>query len=211
VELVLDSPLSAYPESIDAGILSPNQESVHRIILGDTLDRSDVRIEAIEPSDSVHIAVTQEPSNEVAQEGKGYVVQGRYALTVRLSPDHQQGGQESIRIRLSDGRDLSIPVSWRVQLPFDVTPREILLFGITSSQIVDRSVFVKCNLPVPEQLSLIAAPLGFDAVVERVSDRLSRIRIRSRSPMIDNTETANILLLSEKSQIPISIPVRYVP
>jgi hypothetical protein len=212
VDVLVDAPLSPFPSSIDAGQLEPGRQAKLRVVLGDTFDANTVGIIMLQSSDPSAVAVESAPIEEVVQKGRGYIVHGRYALSVTINPDDRSSTRrEWLTIGLSDGREIKVPIAWSVAIPCEISPRELIIAGAKRGQRIERSVFVRRAANERWTPRILHVPSGVEAALDPFGADQWRLRVSLVVPDASELGDREIVLAAGQADKSISIPldVRY--
>lgn len=208
IELVVDSPLLPYPSLVDAGPVIPDTTLTKRVLLGDTLDSNDTRVLAVSTTDACNLAAEVRPIEEVIERGKGYTLKSRFAIDVVIRGDGTDSNRhEVVRLRLSDGRKLQIPVTWSVRQPVVVSPREVLVAGVAPGEWIERDVFVTLADGEASAPRVIEQGDGVEARVETFGTHRWRLRITFAAPAASDEPWSKVVLVTGDSGRAISIPI----
>jgi hypothetical protein len=212
VHVDVDSPLSAYPSSVDAAGLEPNLAIDRRIVLADNLASNEVEPKVVRVSDSSVISVRVEPTREVLRKGERYTLQGRFAIQLTIRPGDRPGmHRETVAIDLDDGRTIEIPVTWRVLLPIEATPTELVVSRRTSESRARRTVFLRVRKPPLEELRVDEVPVGVEAAFDLSGSGDAKLSVTLPDRIPEETTGDQIVVVGLKTGRRVIIPIRYLP
>lgn len=209
VDVVVDSPLLPHPPRLDVGRVAEGTTVTRSVVLADTLESSEARVAEIVTSDETTLSATVRPVDDVLERGQGYRLQGRFAVDVTIQaggPDARR--HELVRIRLDGGRELSLPVSWTVDLAAHVSPRQILITGVPPGQRVERDVFVTLADGGSTAPRVVEAPTGVEARIDPFGPNRWRLRIAFLAPSPGDEPWASVVLATGEHGRAAVIPIR---
>jgi hypothetical protein len=208
VDVVVDSPLLPHPPRLDVGRVARGKAVTRSVVLADTLESSETRVAVVSTSDETVLSATVRPVDDVLERGRGYRLQGRYAVDVTIEaggPDARR--HELVRIQLDDGRELSLPVSWTVDQAVQVSPRRIFITGVPPRQRVERDVFVTLADERPSAPRVVEAGDGVETRIEPFGPNRWRLRIAFTAPSPGDEPWSNVVLAAGQDGRAAVIPI----
>ena len=207
-DVVVDSPLSAFPPSLDVGKLEPGGRVERRIILGDTLENNPVQVDSITTSNPKALTAAVVPTNEIVTRGKGFRVRGRYALNLEIvADDRDPVRNESILIHISDGREIRVPVIWSVALDYEISPRELVFNELRTGSTTERFLFVRRPKGTSWAPALVQVPSKIKAVLEPHDSDEWRLRVTIDGTALPSREAVELVLSAGPAAERVAIPI----
>jgi hypothetical protein len=209
VDVVIDSPLLPYPPRLEVGRVAEGNSVTRSVVLADTLVSNEATIVDVSTSDESALSTTIRPVDDVLERGQGYRLQGRFAVDVTIRADGSAPRRhELVRIRLSDGRLLSVPVSWTVDQAVQITPRQVLITGVPPGQHVERDVFVTLTDEGSTAPRVVATDDRVATRIEPFGPNRWRLRIAFTTPPPRDEPWAKVVLAAGHNERTAVIPIR---
>ncbi len=210
VELIVDSGLTPFPASIDAGFAPAGQTITKRIILGDTLKKNDIAVTGVKVSDPSLMEAAYENDASVVQRAVDFTVRGRYAIDLILRPDGSTSvHREVVDILLSDGTEIRVPVVFGAELDHEVTPPRVYFGGVLPVERVERAFLVRLTRADADRLRVVATPSGIKVEIEPFGRSQWRVKLTGVMPDSTAADKRELRLAAGDSSEPILVPIEF--